>query len=87
MSKKFGAAMLYSREMAKSIRQIKAPYKGIRLAISDAGDHLEILVREENIMSFSVDQRVAILEYLTMIETMLNSFPGVKAVVAGIPNV
>lgn len=76
--------MIYTKEMAKAIRAIPKPYKDFKVGISDCGSHLEILTKESEVMAFSQDQRANILEYLTMIEKVLNSFPGTKAFLAGV---
>lgn len=75
--------ILYTKEMAKAIRQIKAPYKGIKLDIRRRPNYLAVVVHEDNIMEFSQEQRMNIMEYLLQIRTMLQNF-GVRCEIEGI---
>jgi hypothetical protein len=74
--------MTYTVEMAKAIRLVPKPYKNFKVGISDCETHIEILVKEEEIMQFSVDQRVIIMEYLTVLENIIKSF-GIHSFCAG----
>lgn len=75
--------ILYTKEMAKAIRQIKAPYKGIKLDIRRRPNYLAVVVHEDNIMEFSQEQRMNIMEYLLQIRTMLQNF-GIRCEIEGI---
>jgi hypothetical protein len=73
----------YNEDMAKAIRQIKAPYRGIKFDIRRRPNYLGVFVYEENIMEFSQDQRMNIMEYLLKIRSMIQSF-GVRCEIEGI---
>lgn len=78
--------MLYTRQMAYAVRNIKKPYKNLKVSISDCSDHLEVLVFEDNIDTFSELEKMNIMEYLIMVENVLNSFPNITALIAGVPS-
>ena len=72
----------YTKEMAKAVRSIKAPCKGIILDIRRRPNYIALTVHEENIMSFSEDKRVAIMEYLLQVRAMIQNF-GVRCEIEG----
>lgn len=69
--------------MAKAIRTIKAPYRGIIMDIRKRPNYIAVSVHEENIMSFSEEKRVAIMEYLLQVRAMIQNF-GVRCEIEGI---
>lgn len=69
--------------MAKAIREVKAPYKGIILDIRKRPNYLAVTVHEENIMEFSQEQRMNIMEYLLQVRAMIQNF-GVRCEIEGI---
>jgi hypothetical protein len=69
--------------MRKALRQVKAPYPDVKYAVVEYPNMLTIRVFENNIMQFSTDQRVNILEYLEMLRKTLQSF-GVDCELEGI---
>lgn len=73
----------YTKEMAKAIRSIKAPYKGIMIDIRKRPNYIALAVHEENIMSFSEEKRVAIMDYLLQVRAMIQNF-GVRCEIEGI---
>lgn len=73
----------YTKEMAKAIRQIKAPYKGIILDIRKRPNYIALTVHEDNIMEFSQEQRMNIMEYLLQVRSMIQNF-GVRCEIEGI---
>lgn len=75
--------VFYTKEMAKAIRDIKAPYKGIVLDIRKRPNYIAITIHEDNIMEFSQEQRMNIMEYLLQVRTMIQNF-GVRCEIEGI---
>lgn len=73
----------YTKEMAKAIRDIKAPYSGIKLDIRKRPNYIALTVHEDNIMEFSQDQRMNIMEYLLQVRAMIQNF-GVRCELEGI---
>jgi len=69
--------------MAKAIRDINPPYKGIVLDIRKRPNYLALTVYEENIMEFSQEQRMNIMEYLLNVRAMIQNF-GVRCEIEGI---
>lgn len=75
--------VFYTKEMAKSIRDIKPPYKGIILDIRKRPNYIALTVHENNIMEFSQEQRMNIMEYLLQVRSMIQNF-GVRCEIEGI---
>lgn len=75
--------VFYTKEMAKAIRDINPPYKGIVLDIRKRPNYLALTVYEENIMEFSQEQRMNIMEYLLNVRAMIQNF-GVRCEIEGI---
>jgi hypothetical protein len=73
----------YTKEMARAIREIKTPYKGIKLDIRKRPNYIALTVHEENIMEFSQEQRMNIMEYLLQVRSMIQNF-GVRCEIEGI---
>jgi hypothetical protein len=73
----------YTKEMAKAIREIKAPYKGIKLDIRRRPNYISLTVHEDNIMEYSQEQRMNIMEYLLQVRSMVQNF-GVRCEIEGI---
>lgn len=69
--------------MAKAIREVKPPYPGIKLEIRRRPNYLALTIHEDNIMEFSVDQRVGIMEYLLQVREMIQNF-NVRCEIEGI---
>ena len=76
-------AHLYTKEVAKKLREVTPPYPGIRYEIVDMGDWLAVRVFEKQIMEFEVDQRVNIMEYLEKLRSLIESY-GIKCDVTGV---
>jgi hypothetical protein len=75
--------IFYNVEMARRIREIKAPYKGLIVDIRARPAWLAVVIYEENIMEYEVDQRVNIMEYLMMIRDIIQSY-GVRCELEGL---
>lgn len=77
------AAVFYTKEMAKAIREIKPPYKNIKLDIMRRPNYLALVIHENNIMEFSQEQRMGIMDYLLKVRSMIENF-GVRCEIEGI---
>lgn len=75
--------IFYNVEMARKIREIKAPYKNLTIDIRARPNWLAVVVYENEIMQYEVDQRVNIMEYLMMIREVIQSY-GVRCELEGI---
>jgi hypothetical protein len=74
--------IFYNVEMAKALREIKPPYKNVIVDIRTRPNYLALVVYEDNILEFEVDQRVNIMEYLLMMREVVQSF-GVRCELEG----
>ena len=61
-------------DMAKKIRDIKCPVKGLILDIRARPNYLALTVYESNIMEYSENQRMAVMEYLLMVRKLIMSY-------------
>jgi hypothetical protein len=75
--------VFYTKEMAKSIREIKQPYKNIKLDIMKRPNYIALVIHENNIMEFGQEQRMNIMEYLLKVRSMIQSF-GVRCEIEGV---
>lgn len=75
--------IFYNIQMAKAIRNIKPPYKGIVVDVRLRPNYLALVVYEENIMPFGSEQRMNIMEYLLMMREVVESF-GVRCELEGL---
>lgn len=75
--------ILYTKEMAKAIREVKPPFTGIKLDIRKRPNYIALTVHEDNIMEFSESKRMQIMEYLIQVRTMVQNF-GVRCEIEGI---
>jgi|694.fasta_scaffold15346_27 hypothetical protein len=75
--------VFYTKEMAKAVREIKAPYKNVRLDIMKRPNYIALVIHENNIMEFGQEQRMNIMEYLLKVRSMIQSF-GVRCEIEGI---
>lgn len=74
---------LYTKEIARKIREVKPPYSDIRFEVVDMGDWLAIRVFEKQIMEYDVDKRVNIMEYLEKMRLIIQSY-GIKCDITGV---
>lgn len=72
----------YDIEMAKAVRRIKKPVKGLVMDIRGLPDFLAVSVYEENIMEYNETQRMAIMEYLIVVRDLIRSY-GVPCEIQG----
>jgi hypothetical protein len=75
--------VFYTKEMAKSLREIKPPFKGIKVDIRKRPNYIALTIHEENIMEFSESKRMQVMEYLLQLRSMIQNF-GVRCEIEGI---
>ena len=68
------AKISYTVDMAKKIRNVKVPVKGLILDIRARPNYLALTVYESNIMEYSESQRMQLMEYLLMIRNLIISY-------------
>jgi hypothetical protein len=64
----------YTIDMAKKIRDIKVPVKGLVLDVRARPNYLALTVYESNIMEYSESQRMQLMEYLLMVRKLIMSY-------------
>jgi hypothetical protein len=75
--------IFYNLEMARAIRNIKPPVKGLIVDIKALPQFIAVTVYEENIMEYSDSQRENIMEYLLMVRDVIDSY-GVRCELNGV---
>jgi predicted methyltransferase len=60
--------------MAKKIRDIKPPVKGLILDVRARPNYLALTVYESNIMEYNETQRMAIMDYLLLVRQVILSY-------------
>lgn len=60
--------------MARKIRDLKVPVKGLILDIRARPNYLALTVYESNIMEYSESQRMQLMEYLLMVRKLIQSY-------------
>lgn len=68
---------LYSKDIAKAIREIKRPYHNLKVSVVEYPGMLSIRIYESNLSEFSPEQHISIMEYLNMTRKLVETF-GVK---------
>jgi hypothetical protein len=69
--------VLYSKDIAKAIREIKKPYANLKVSVVEYPGMLSIRIYESNLSEFSAEQHISIMEYLNMSKKLVETF-GVK---------
>jgi hypothetical protein len=64
----------YTIDMAKKVRDIKCPVKGLILDVRARPNYLALTVYESNIMEYSESQRMNVMEYLLMVRKLIQSY-------------
>lgn len=64
----------YTVDMAKKIRDIKCPVKNLRMDVRARPNYLALTVYESNIMEYSENQRMAVMEYLLLVRNLIMSY-------------
>jgi hypothetical protein len=75
--------VVYTKQMAAAIRQIKQPVRGLSIDIVKYPEFLTIRMYEDNIMSYDINDRVKITDYVNMVRKIIESF-GVRCEFEGI---
>lgn len=75
--------MLYNKQIANAIREIKSPYPNLKLSVVEYPGMLSLRVYEENIAEFNEMQHISIMEYLNILRNVIESF-GVKCDLEGV---
>ena len=68
------AKISYDVGMAKAIRQLKQPVKGLKMDIIARPNYLALTVYESNIMEYNDGQRADIMEYLLLVRQLIQSY-------------
>jgi predicted methyltransferase len=68
------AKISYTVDMAKKIRGIKVPVKGLILDIRARPNYLALTVYESNVMEYSENQRMALMDYLLLVRELIMSY-------------
>jgi hypothetical protein len=61
-------------DMARAIRKIKKPVKGLVMDIKGLPNFLAVTVYEENILEYNDNQREAIMGYLILVRDVIRSY-------------
>jgi len=68
------AKIRYTVEMAKKIREVKVPVKGLKMDIRARPNYLAITVYEDNVMEYNESQRMQLMEYLLLVRQLIMSY-------------
>jgi len=68
------AKIRYTVDMAKKIREIKVPVKGLKMDIRARPNYLAITVYEDNVMEYNESQRMQLMEYLLLVRQLIMSY-------------
>jgi hypothetical protein len=69
-------------DIAKAIRQLRAPVKNLTVDIVTHPQYLSLRVYEEEIMEYEINQRADIMQYLLLMRKIVQSF-GVRCEIDG----
>ena len=73
---------IFYDDIAKAIRQVKAPVKRLTVDVVTHPNYLGLRVYEDEVMEYDVNQRMHIMEYLLMLKNIVDSF-GVRCEIEG----
>jgi len=68
------AKISYTVEMAKKIREIKVPVKGLKMEVRARPNYLALTVYEDNVMEYNESQRMQLMEYLLLVRELIISY-------------
>ena len=68
------AKISYDIGMAKAVRQLKQPVKGLKMDVIARPNYLAVTVYESNIMEYNDGQRADIMEYLLLVRQLIQSY-------------
>jgi hypothetical protein len=75
--------IFYNIEMAKALRQVKAPVKDLTLDVKARPNYLALTVYEEEVMKYDETRRGDIMEYLILCKQLIESY-GVRCEIEGV---
>ena len=75
------ANVLYD-DIAKAIRQVKAPVKNLTVDIVTHPQYLSLRVYENEVMEYEINQRADIMQYLLLLREIVQSY-GVRCEIDG----
>jgi hypothetical protein len=64
----------YTVEMARKIREVKVPVKGLVMDIKARPNYLALTVYEDNVMEYNESQRWQLMEYLLLVRKLIQSY-------------
>lgn len=64
----------YTTEMAKKIRELKVPVKGLIVDIRARPNYLALTVYESNIMEYNESQREQVMQHLLLVRKLIQSY-------------
>jgi hypothetical protein len=76
-------AAIYTKDMAKAIRQIKPPVKDLIVDIARHPDYIALRVYEDNVMQYEINQRADIMQHLLLIKDIIESY-GTRCEIEGV---
>ena len=68
------AKISYDIGMAKAVRQLKQPVRGLKMDVVARPNYLALTVYESNIMEYNDGQRADIMEYLLLVRQLIQSY-------------
>jgi len=68
------AKISYTIDMAKKLRELKPPVKGLQVDVRARPNYLAITVYESNIMEYNESQREQIMNHLLMMRQLIMSY-------------
>ena len=75
------ANVLYD-DIAKAVRQVKAPVKNLTVDIVTHPQYLSLRVYENEVMEYEINQRADIMQYLLLLREIVQSY-GVRCEIDG----
>jgi len=64
----------YTVQMAKDIRKLKCPVKGLIMDIRARPNYLAVTVYEDNVMEYNESQRMQLMEYLLLVRQLVMAY-------------
>jgi hypothetical protein len=68
------AKISYTVEMAKKLRELKPPVKGLEVDVRARPNYLAITVYESNIMEYNESQREQVMNHLLLMRQLIMSY-------------
>jgi hypothetical protein len=68
------AKISYTVEMAKKLRELKPPVKGLQVDVRARPNYLAVTVYESNIMEYSESQREQVMKHLLLMRQLIMSY-------------